>query len=104
MKLANALLGQAAVIEFQDVPDIHTQCANLQRAQAVLRTSAIHGAMTTTNVLPFQNHADGGLEHQEHQPHIICSTLQARGCTLRELTWVGNTDESARGKSKAGEV
>lgn len=78
VELANALAWQAAVVELQDVPDLHCQSADLVAAPLL----CLHQAVAPAHIEAIQNGADGCLMEGQHQWGIARTGLITGGLLL----------------------
>lgn len=76
MEMADALARQAAVVELQDVPDVHRGRADLLSPHVVL---GLHGAVAAADIRPVQDGANGRLEDGQHQGGVVRPALSPRG-------------------------
>lgn len=85
VELANALARQPAVVELQDVPHLHRQCADLVSAPLL----GLHQAVAPPHIKAVQSAADGHLVAAQHQGGVTGVRLVGGGLLLRE--WGGQT-------------
>lgn len=67
MELPDALPGEPAVVEFQDMPHIYRDGGNLKLSPVI----SFHQAIATANIHPIQDGAGCHLGHCHHPCHII---------------------------------
>lgn len=78
MKLPDALVRQAAVVELQDVPHLHRQCADLAAPPLL----CLHQAIAPAHIEAVQSGADGPLMAAQHQGGVIGVGLIRGGLLL----------------------
>lgn len=78
MKLADALARQAAVVELQDVPHLHRQCADLVAPPLL----CLHQAVAPAHTEAVQSGADGPLMAAQHQGGVVGVGLIRGGLLL----------------------
>ena len=67
MELPDALFGEPAIVEFQDVPDIHGDAGDLKLPPVV----SFHQAIATANVHPVKDGTCCRLGHGHHPCHVV---------------------------------
>lgn len=67
VELPDALLGEPAVVELQDVPDVHRDAGDLELPPVV----PFHQPIASAHVDPIQHGAGRRLGHRHHPRHIV---------------------------------